>query len=163
MNTCQMMMSATNSKISNIVFGTCNSYFTQYRCLRYWNSKVRNMPKISKCGTLKIQQEVKRIKPQKWEEDQPHLFGPKRRKSKPIVAKHKAKRMEIRPKLMLPILTFSAWDGFVSFSQYSQVQSDLLVFYLYIFPCHLAKSVCMKPPEDKINKILVEKMKNSKR
>ena len=146
-----MMMNVTNSKISNIVLGTCNSYFTQYRCLRYWNSKVRNMPKISN------------IKPQKWEEDQPHLFGPKRRKSKPIVAKHKAKRMEIRPKLMLPILTFSAWDGFVSFSQYSQVQSDLLVIYLYIFPCPQAKSVCMKPPEDKINKISVEKTKNSKR
>ena len=52
------------------------------------------MPKISKGGTLKIQQEVKRIKPQKWEEDQPYLFETKRRKSKPIVAKHKAKRME---------------------------------------------------------------------
>ena len=25
---------------TNIVFGTCNAYFTQFRRLRYWNNKV---------------------------------------------------------------------------------------------------------------------------
>ena len=32
---------------SNIVFGTCNMYFTQFRGLRYWNEKVS---KVYTCG-----------------------------------------------------------------------------------------------------------------
>ena len=37
----QLLDIAGDNSHSNIVFGTCNYYFTQYRGLRYWNSKVR--------------------------------------------------------------------------------------------------------------------------